>query len=114
MLLYVCGHNYSEDAMRDDELVSLVPTIADELAAGGLRDDVQKLDDIFVNLLTAHKMTAYEALGALEDLMADISAVPERSMIKQEEWDARRADICRAAQLYLDARWKASPPAKSH
>jgi hypothetical protein len=59
-------------------------------------------------------MEAYEALGELEDLLADISAVPKNSSLASDEWDARRTDFCRAAELYLDARWKQTSGTKSH
>jgi len=100
--------------MREDELIALVPTIRDELAAANLYDDLKQLGVIFGDLLGPDKMTAYDALGELEDLLADISGLPENSGVSPEEWDARLTDFCRAAELYLDARWKQPSGAKSH
>lgn len=100
--------------MRDEELISLVPTIAEELTLARRRDDIEQLDVIVGGLLIDDKMAAYEALSELEDLLADISAVPENSRLTAEEWDARRTDFRRAAELYLDARWKQTAGTKSH
>jgi hypothetical protein len=100
--------------MREDELIALVPTIANELTAGRRQDDLKRLDAIFGDLFGAEKTTAYDALGELEDLMTDISGVPEHSSLSAEEWVARRTDFGRAAELYLDARWTQPSGAKNH
>jgi hypothetical protein len=100
--------------MREDELIALLPTIAEELTAPQFRNDLEQLDFILADLLAENKMAAYEALGTLEDLLAEISELPEHSTLSAEEWDARRSDFCRAAELYLDGRWKQQPTAKAH
>jgi hypothetical protein len=100
--------------MREKELIALVPTIAEELTATQFRNDLEQLDFMLVDLLAADKLSAYEALGDLKDLLADVSEVPEHSNLTSEEWDARRTDFCRAAELYLDARWKQPSDVKGH
>jgi len=100
--------------MREDELIALVPTIVEELTSMQLRNDLEQLDFILCDLLAEDKGAAYGALGMLEDLLADITELPEHSTLSAEEWDARRTDFCRAAELYLDARWEQSSGDKSH
>jgi hypothetical protein len=100
--------------MREDELIALVPTIAEELTSVQFRNDLEQLDFILVDLLGADRKTAYEALGDLEDLLAEISEVPEHSRVTSEEWDARRCDFRRAAELYLSERWEQPSAAKAH
>jgi hypothetical protein len=59
-------------------------------------------------------MQAYDALGDLQHLLADILELPEASGISFEEWTERRADFCRAVELYLEGRWKKPPAKKAH
>ncbi|MGA8707365.1 MAG: hypothetical protein WB646_10295 [Steroidobacteraceae bacterium] len=92
--------------MREEELIALVAIIRDELAAANRHEDLKQLGVIFGDLLGPDKVMAYEALGDLQDRLADITNLPDHSSITAEEWDARRTDFCRAAELYLDARWK--------
>lgn len=91
-----------------------MPTITEELTAIQFRNDLEQLDFILADLLAEDKVAAYEALGTLEDLLAEIAKLPEHSALSAEEWDARRSDFCRAAELYLDGRWKQQPAAKAH
>ena len=91
-----------------------MPTITEELTAIQFRNDLEQLDFILADLLAEDKVAAYEALGTLEDLLAEIAELPEHSALSAEEWDARRSDFCRAAELYLDGRWKPQPAAKAH
>jgi hypothetical protein len=100
--------------VREEELIALVPTIAEELTSIQFRNDLEQLDFILVDLLGADRMTAYEALVDLEDLLAEISEVPEHSSVTSEEWDTRRTDFRRAAELYLSERWKEPSAAKTH
>jgi RecB family exonuclease len=100
-------------AIREEELIALIPIIAEELTGAQLRDDLRQLDAIREELLGADKMSAHDALGDLEDLLADISNVPQHSNLTPEEWAARRTDFFRAAELYLKERWKPSA-AKEH
>lgn len=100
--------------MLEEELIALVPTIVDELTLARLSDDIEQFNVILGGLLNDDKMEAYEALGELEDLLADISAVPKNSGLTAEEWDTRRSDFCRAAEFYLDGRWKQSRAVKGH
>ena len=103
--------------MREEELIALVQTIADELTAANRQDDLKQLDAIMGDLITAHKTTAYDALGALEDLLADISAVPEHSSVAQEEWDARRTDFCRrrsCTSMHAGSRLRAPRATERH
>ena len=100
--------------MREEELIALLPTIAEELTAPQFRNDLEQLDFILADLLAEDKMAAYEALGTLEDLLAEISELPEHSTLSAEEWDERRSDFYQAARLYLDGRWKQQTAAKAH
>jgi hypothetical protein len=100
--------------MREEELIALLPTIAEELTATQFRNDLEQLDFILADLLGEDKMAAYEALGTLEELLAEISELPEHSTLSAEEWEGRRTDFCQAAKLYLDGRWKQRPAAKAH
>jgi hypothetical protein len=100
--------------MREEELIALLPTIAEELTAPQFRNDLEQLDFILADVLGEDKVAAYEALGTLEDLLAEISELPEHSTLSGEEWDARRSDFCRAAELYLEGRWKPPPAANAH
>jgi RecB family exonuclease len=100
--------------MREEDLIALIPTIAEELTSAQFRNDLEQLDFILVDLLGADRTAAYEALGDLEDLLAEISAVPEHSSVTLEEWEARRTDFRRAAELYLNERWKQPSVAKGH
>jgi hypothetical protein len=100
--------------MLEEELISLLPTIAEELAAPQFRNDLEQLDFILADLLGEDKMAAYEALGTLEDLLAEISELPEHSTLSAEEWEARKTDFSHAAKLYLEGRWKQQPAAKAH
>ena len=92
----------------------MVPTIAEELTSIQFRNALEQLDSNFVDLLGADKMSAHEALVDLEDLMADISGVPEQSELTPEEWDARRRDFCHAAKMHLNEHWKQPSGVKSH
>jgi hypothetical protein len=38
----------------------------------------------------------------------------EASGLTFEEWTERRADFCRAMELYLEGRWKKPPAEKAH
>jgi hypothetical protein len=100
--------------MREEELIALVPTIAEELTSIQFRNDLEQLDFILADLLGEENMSAYEALGYLEDLLAEISGVPEHSKLTSQEWDARRTDFYHAAELYLHGRWKQPSAAKGH
>jgi hypothetical protein len=100
--------------LREKELIALLPTIAEELTAPQFRNDLEQLDFILADLVAEDKVAAYEALSTLEDLLAEISELPERSTLSAEEWGARRTDFCQAAKLYLDERWKQQPAAKAH
>jgi hypothetical protein len=100
--------------VREEELIALVPTIAAELTSIQYRNDLEQLDFMLADLLGEDKMAAYEALGELRDLLAEISEVPEGTVLTAEEWDARRSDFSRAAELYLDGRWKQLPVTKVH
>ena len=100
--------------MREEELIALLPTITEELTAIQFRNDLEQLDFILADLLAEDKVAAYEALGTLEDLLAEIAKLPEHSALSAEEWEARRTDFCQAAKLYLDGRWKRQPAAKAH
>lgn len=100
--------------MREEELIALLPTIAEELTAPQFRNDLEQLDFTLADLLADDKVSAYEALGTLEDLLAEVSELPKHSTLSAEEWDARRSDFCQAAKLYLDGRWKPQPAAKAH
>jgi hypothetical protein len=85
-----------------------------ELTGPQFRNDLEQLDFILVDLLGTDRTAAYEALGNLEDLLADISELPEHSSVTSEEWDARRTDFCRAAELYLNGRWQQPSAEKAH
>ena len=100
--------------MREEELIALIPVIAEELTGAQFRDDLRQLDAILGELLGADKMSAHDALGDLEDLLVDISNVPQHSNLTPEEWDARRTDFFRAAELYLKECWKQPSAAKAH
>jgi len=99
--------------MREEEPIALVPIIASELTSIRFRDVLEQLDFMHCDLLIEDKVAAYEALGTLEDLLAEISELPEHSTFSAEEWEARRTDICHAAKLCLDGRWQQQPPAKA-
>jgi hypothetical protein len=99
--------------MREEELIALLPTIAEELTAPQFRNDLEQLDFTLADLL-GKKMSADEALGTLEDLLAESSELPEHSTLSAEEWETRRTDFCQAGKLYLDGRWKQQPAAKAH
>jgi hypothetical protein len=62
--------------MREEELIALLPTIAEELTAIQFRNDLEQLDFILADLLAEDKVAAYEALGTLEDLLAEILSCP--------------------------------------
>jgi hypothetical protein len=100
--------------VREGELIALVPTIRDELAAANLHADLEQPSVIFGDLMGPEKTAAYDALSELEVLLADISGLPENSGVTPVEWDVRRTDFCQAAELYLDARWKQTSGGKSH
>jgi hypothetical protein len=95
--------------MRAEELIALLPTIAEELTVPQFRNDLEQLDFILADLLAEDQMAAYEALGTLEDLLAEISELPEHSTLIAEEWEARRTDFSQAAKLYLPG----DPPTSS-
>src|SRR4029077_97708 len=82
--------------MREEDLIALLPTVAEELTAPQFRNDLEQLDFILADLLGADKMAAYEALGTLEDLLAEISELPEHSTLSAEEWEARKTDFFHA------------------
>jgi hypothetical protein len=46
--------------------------------------------------------------------LAEVSEVPEHSNLTSEEWDARRTHFRRAAELFLNERWKEPSAAKTH
>jgi hypothetical protein len=100
--------------MREEELIALLPTIAEELTAPQFQNDLEQLDFILADLLAEDEVAAYEALGTLEDLLAEISERPEHSTLSAEEWEARRTDFCQAAKLHVDGRWKQQPAARAH
>jgi hypothetical protein len=100
--------------MTEEEVVALVPTIAEQLTAAQFRNDLEQLDFILLELFGSERMKAYDALGDLQDLLAEISEVPDPSGITSKEWDERRADFYRAAELYLSDRWKLPPGDKVH
>jgi hypothetical protein len=93
---------------------ALIATITDPLVKAQLKKDLEELDLILEHLFGSDRMAAYDALGAMEDLLADISQLPESSEINWQEWVERKTDFNRAAELYLDGWWKQPAAQKTH
>lgn len=91
--------------MSEEEMIALLPTITELLAAPQFRNDLEQIEFIIIELLGADRMKGHDALEDLQDLLADIAQSPDITKASEQEWDERRADFCHAAQLYLDERW---------
>jgi hypothetical protein len=100
--------------MTEEEIIALVPSITEPLTGEYFRNDREQIHFILVEVFGPDKVQAYDALADLQDLLADISELPEASSITLEEWTERRADFCRAAELYLQARWQKPSAEKAH
>lgn len=98
--------------MTEEEVVALLPTITEQLTGPQFRNDLQQLNFIFIEIFAPDMTSAYDALESLQDLLAEISELPDSAAISSKEWSERRADVFRAAELYLEARWKAPSPTK--
>jgi hypothetical protein len=100
--------------MTEEEVIALVPSITEPLTGEYFRNDREQLNFILVDVFGPEKERAYDALADLRDLLADIPELPEASAITFEEWTERRADFCRAVELYLEGRWKMPPTERAH
>ena len=98
--------------MTEEEVIALLPIITEQLTGPQFRNDLQQLNFIFIELLGSDKTSAYDALASLQDLLAEISELPDSAAIGAKEWSERLADFSRAAELYLDARWQPPSPTK--
>lgn len=100
--------------MTEKEVIALVPSVTEPLTGEYFRNDREQIDFILVEVFGPERRQAYDAVGDLQDLLADISELPEESGISFEEWGERLADFVRAAELYLEGRWKKPSAEKAH
>ena len=100
--------------MTEEEVIALVPSITEPLTGEYFRNDREQIDFMLVEVFGPDKGQAYDALEDLQDLLADIFHLPGASGITFEEWTERRADFCRAVELYLEGRWKKPLAEKAH
>jgi hypothetical protein len=100
--------------MTEEDVIALVPLITEPLTGEYFRNDREQINFILVEVFGPDKWRAYDALEDLRDLLADISELPEASGITFEEWSERRADFCRAVELYLEGQWTKPLAEKAH
>ena len=100
--------------MTEAEVIALVSSIAEPLTGPLHRNDLEQLNFILVEVFGSDKMGAFDALADLQDLLADIAEAPRAAGITAEEWQDRRADFCRAVELYLEGRWQKPQAQRAH